>query len=100
MSDNQEFLRIHFAWIEYCIEERRVLRENLLNANESKRFEIITHQTLYNTFLLKRLKNFTFSNKIYFKILNDREIILLETLHLLYLILRLNLRVVRVLLIS
>lgn len=74
MSDNQEYLRIHFAWIDFCIEDKRNLREKLLNANESERFEIIKHQTLYNTFLLKRIKNFTFSNKIYFKILNNREI--------------------------
>ncbi len=69
-----QYIKLHFAWIDYGIDERIKLREQLLNSNEEQRLESIKHHSFKNAFLIKRLRNFTFSNRIYYAILKNPEI--------------------------
>ncbi|MHA1767931.1 MAG: hypothetical protein ACTSVK_16920, partial [Promethearchaeota archaeon] len=71
MEDTPKNIKIHFARIDYCIEMRKNLRKNLLNATEAERLEIIKNFALYNYFLLKFNRNFVFSNLIYLNMFKD-----------------------------
>ncbi|MHA1285126.1 MAG: tetratricopeptide repeat protein [Promethearchaeota archaeon] len=73
MENTPKSIKIHFAWIDYSIERRKTLRKNLLNATEAERLEIIKNFALYNSFLLKRVRNFVFSNLIYLNMLKDPD---------------------------
>ncbi|MGQ4875692.1 MAG: hypothetical protein ACP6IY_16625 [Promethearchaeia archaeon] len=73
MENIPKNIKIHFAWIDYCIERRKNLRKNLLNATEAERLEIIKNFALYNSFLLKRERNFVFSNLVYSKMLKEPD---------------------------
>ncbi len=73
-SINGDFMKIHFTWINWCLENRKKVRKRISGATEEERIEIAKHEGLDNAFLIRRLKDVAFQNLIYYKILSDRDI--------------------------
>jgi len=73
-SINIDFMKIHFTWINWCLENRKKIRKRISEATEEERIEIAKHEGLDNTFLIRRLRDVAFQNLIYYKILSNRDI--------------------------
>ena len=67
-------MKIHFTWINWCLEKRKKIRKRISKATEEERIEIAKHEGLDNAFLIRRMKDATFQNLIYHKILSNRDI--------------------------
>ncbi len=72
-SENQEFIPMHFIWVERGIQDAIKLRNSLQGANKNDKEKIAHNIALDNIFMLKRNNNVCFSNLIYQKIVEDRE---------------------------
>ena len=73
VSNNINYMKIHFTWINWCLEHRKQLRDKIVQATEDERIEIAKHAGLDNEFLKRRLKDVVFQNIIYYKILSNKE---------------------------
>jgi len=73
-SNNINFMKIHFTWINWSLENHKSIRERIANATENERIEIAKHAGLDNEFLLRRMKDVVFQNIIYYRILTNKEI--------------------------
>jgi len=72
-SEGQEFIPMHFIWIERGIQDAINLRKKLKGANKKEKKRIARNLALDNLFMLKRNNNACFSNLIYQKILEDED---------------------------
>lgn len=73
-SNDINYMKIHFAWINWSLENHKSIREKIIRATEDEKIEIAKHAGLDNEFLIRRLKDVVFQNIIYYKILNNKEI--------------------------
>ncbi len=67
-------MKIHFTWINWCLENRKKIRKRISEATEEERIEIAKHEGLDNAFLIRRMRDAAFQNLIYYKILSNRDI--------------------------
>jgi len=68
------FMKIHFTWINWSLENRKILRKKIALATEEEKIEIAKHSALDNMFLNRRNNDVVFKNIIYHKILTDKSI--------------------------
>ena len=73
-SKDIKYMKIHFTWINWSLENRKNIRERIIQATEDERIEIAKHIGLDNAFLLRRMKDVAFQNLIYYNILANKEI--------------------------
>ena len=73
-SNNIKYMKIHFTWINWSLENRKSIREKISQATEDERMDIAKHAGLDNEFLLRRNKDVVFKNIIYNRILTNKEI--------------------------
>lgn len=56
-SNTINYMKIHFTWINWGLENRKSIREKIIKATEDERIEIAKHAGLDNEFLLRRNKD-------------------------------------------
>jgi len=72
-STKQDFIPMHFIWVEKGIQDAISLRKSIKGANKKEKKRIAWNLALDNMFMLKRNSNACFSNLIYKKMLVDEE---------------------------
>lgn len=73
-SININYMKIHFTWINWSLENHKFIREKIARATDDERIEIAKHAGLDNQFLIRRLKDVVFQSIIYHRILNDKNV--------------------------
>ena len=68
-----DYMKIHFTWIDWCLEHNLEVRKRITTALEEERVQIALEESLKNMFLLRRMKDVAFQNLIYYKILTDKN---------------------------
>ena len=69
-----KYMKIHYTWINWSLENHKSIREKIARATEEEKIEIAKHAGLDNQFLIRRLKDVVFQNIIYYKILSNKDI--------------------------
>ena len=72
-SEGQEFISMHFIWVERGIQDAIKLRKSLQGAKRKEKRKIAQNLAFDNMFMLKRNSNVCFSNLIYQKIVEDKD---------------------------
>jgi len=74
ISNKNNFMKIHFTWINWSLENRKQIRKKISSATEEEKIEIAKHVALDNMFLNRRNNDVVFKNIIYYEILTNKLI--------------------------
>ena len=73
-SNDINYMKIHFTWINWSLENHKSIREKIAGASEDERIVIAKHAGLDNQFLIRRIKDVVFQSLIYYRILSDKDV--------------------------